>query len=74
MKGDIVNLKGEEAKVIGEVAVSIQGQERPIIVYLYELTGSGTFIVARNSFTQGASGDKAKAIMMFLSVIQDEAI
>lgn len=74
MKGDIVKLKGEDAKVIGEVSIPRPGRpDRPIVVQMFILIASQIFIVSRNGFAQGTFVDKALAEQMFVSIIMDEA-
>jgi hypothetical protein len=74
MKGDIVEIKGEKAKIIGEVGVFVEGRARPILVQLFELIPSGILVVSRNGFAQGTFGNKARAVEMFLQIIEDEAL
>lgn len=71
MKGDIVKLKGEEAKVVAEAVVSLT--TRTIKIRICELIPSGIFVVLRNDFIQVSFGDKQSALALYLELIQDEA-
>lgn len=71
MKNDIIQLKGENAKVIAEVTVSMVA--RTISVRVCQLIPSGIFVVLRNDFMQGQFAEKDAAVQLFLSIVEDEA-
>lgn len=73
MKGQIINAKGEQAKVIAEVAVSLEGRTRPMVIRACQLVESGIFFIDRNGFLQMTLSDKQDTMKHFAMLVMGES-
>lgn len=70
MKNQIITMKGEPAKIVAEVAVSLD--TRTVTFRICELLPSGIFVVTRADFLQGTFATIEDARLLFVALANHE--
>lgn len=73
MKGETITLKGEQAIIIAEVNVSVEGRTRPIVIRACQLVESGIITIDRNGFLQITLSNKEDAMKHFAMLVVGES-